>query len=67
MTPEERFAKFKRVEFEAAQTVIDAAYAMMAAACRDLRDGKIDKATADRACKKAEAMIAVMTRKREWE
>jgi hypothetical protein len=67
MTPEEKFAAFKRAEFKAAQTVIDAAYAMMAAACRDLRDGKIDKAKADRITQSAEAMLAVMTRKREWE
>jgi hypothetical protein len=63
MTPEEKLAAFKRTKFQKGQKVIDAAYEVMAAANCALRDGKIDKAEADRTIKMAEEVIAFLTRK----
>jgi hypothetical protein len=67
MTPEEKFAAFKRAEFEAAQKVIDKVYAVMAAACREKDSGQMDEATFAREMKRAEWILEFMTRKRRWE
>jgi hypothetical protein len=67
MTPEEKWAKFKRAEFEAAQRVIDKTYAMMEAACREHDSGRMDDATFTHQIKSAEWILEFMTRKRRWE
>jgi hypothetical protein len=66
MMTEEQWAKFKRAEFAAAQRAIDKTYALMAAACRDRKSGKIDEATFTHLVKSAEVVLAIMMRRRPW-